>query len=264
MAVVSHPVEGTPSDQVPEVGATGEGDVDCCVLSVSAADPDGRDDAYLAWHLLDHLPEQHRLPGLRLGTRWRLAPGARSADGFVAVAPFDAAEHVVQYLFAGGGSRAGDATDPLPAFFSLGGALAAAGRIPFRLPAVALAGFRLADRRAAPRVQVGAAVLPWRAAAGALVLVTEGGPDVSSFPQPVDAGDGPGVLGRWRWNGVDDLHPRLRPAAGWTLTVAYTDGDPVAALAHLAAAPGGPERSSIRWAAPLVPVRGEQFLPAPT
>ena len=47
----------------------------------------GDDDAYLQWHLLDHLPEQYSIAGIRLGTRWRAdervrgdAHGARRAS----------------------------------------------------------------------------------------------------------------------------------------------------------------------------------------
>ena len=34
---------------------------------------------YLDWHLHDHLPEQHRLPGLRHGQRWVSTPACRAA-----------------------------------------------------------------------------------------------------------------------------------------------------------------------------------------
>ena len=40
-------------------------------FSLTGGAVSGDDAAYLAWHALDHLPEQYSIPGLRLGTRWR-------------------------------------------------------------------------------------------------------------------------------------------------------------------------------------------------
>ena len=40
-------------------------------FSLTSGPVSGDEAAYLRWHLLDHLPEQYSIPGIRLGTRWR-------------------------------------------------------------------------------------------------------------------------------------------------------------------------------------------------
>src|ERR1700694_4914448 len=45
---------GTPSDQLPDVLATGLTDVRLAFISLSAREPNGRDGEYIAWHSLDH------------------------------------------------------------------------------------------------------------------------------------------------------------------------------------------------------------------
>ena len=55
-------------------------------------DPDDR--AYLAWHQLDHMPEQYQLPGMIHGQRWvsnRACCAARST----ATGGFEHVHHVV-------------------------------------------------------------------------------------------------------------------------------------------------------------------------
>ena len=52
---------GTPSDAVDAILATGRSGVRTIFVSMSARHPDGADAEYLAWHTLDHRPEQHRL-----------------------------------------------------------------------------------------------------------------------------------------------------------------------------------------------------------
>src|SRR5207302_5726582 len=56
---------GEPSDDVPQMLATGRSDVTTIYVSMTARHPDGRDADYLEWHSLDHRPEQHRLHALR-------------------------------------------------------------------------------------------------------------------------------------------------------------------------------------------------------
>jgi hypothetical protein len=62
---------GTPSDDAAAIVATGHADVTTLFVSMSARHPEGRDADYLAWHSLDHRPEQHRLPALRASFRMR-------------------------------------------------------------------------------------------------------------------------------------------------------------------------------------------------
>jgi hypothetical protein len=218
-----------PSDDAADVVAAGDGDVTFAVVSMSARAEDGQDAAYLEWHVLDHLPEQHRLDGLRWGQRWVSTPGCRAARA-IAEPPFDEVDHVVHYLMAP--PRPAATVDPLlDAFFALGGALHAAGRMPVSLPRRHLAGWDVVGRGASPRVLVGASVLPFRPLRGAYLLV-EHWPLATS-----DASAGPvapdellrvdGVAGYWHLRGTADRHRRLQDAADLDLWIVHLDGDPV-------------------------------------
>ena len=92
------PLAGTPTDQLPDVLATGSTDVRLAFISLSAREPDGRDAEYLEWHHLDHRPEQHRLAGLRQSLRLVSTPACRAARA-ASVDSFDAVDHVMTYLF---------------------------------------------------------------------------------------------------------------------------------------------------------------------
>src|SRR5262249_60602719 len=70
---------GTPSDDVPEILATGRTDVTAIFVSMSSRHPEGRDADYLAWHSLDHRPEQYRLAGLAASPRGAFTPPWRAA-----------------------------------------------------------------------------------------------------------------------------------------------------------------------------------------
>src|SRR5689334_3300540 len=115
-------------------------DVTCAVLSMSRRSADGEDARYLEWHLLDHLPEQYQLDGLRNGQRWVSTPACRAARA-ASTEPFDAVDHIVQYLFA---EPVGPALDR---WFALGGTLHAGGRMPVSLPRAHLAAWDVTDRR---------------------------------------------------------------------------------------------------------------------
>jgi hypothetical protein len=239
--VVNDPA-GTPSDQAPLVVRHGGSEVRIAVLSMSARSPDGGDAQYLAWHGLDHLPEQYRIAELRSGARWVSTPACRAARA-AGVAPYDAVDHIVAYLFA----------DPVAAgldtFFALGADLRAAGRMPVLLPPVELAGYELTGKAASPRVLVGSDVLPWRPCRGVYVLL-ERGP--LAAPEPLLAD--PGVAGAWSYEGTDALHPRLADTTGVHLTVAYLDDDPVATADRLAEVLVG------RWASGVEPLLAAPFV----
>ncbi len=249
------PPGGQPSDLVAEITRHGVTDVRVAVVSMSARSPEGDDAAYLEWHGLDHLPEQHRIRGLRAGTRWVSTPACRDARA-ASAARLDAVDHVVCYLFA-------DPLDEaLETFFSLGAELRRAGRMPRRLPAVELGGYERTGAVAAPRARVGADVLPWRPSRGVYVLVEHG------EPAPVDAlVDVAGVAGAWTFAGTDALHDRLAPTAGSHLALLYLDDEPTEVAGRLAPV------LSARWrtteahpllAAPfvtVVPWRWEAALP---
>lgn len=210
----------TPSDRIPAVLDRGVTDVRTGVFSLSARSPDGLDAAYLEWHTLDHLPEQYRIAELRNGTRWVSTPACRRARA-AAAARYEEVDHVVAYLFADPASSA------LDTFFGLGADLAANGRIPMRLPAVELGGWRLAATVAAGRIRAGADVLPWRPARGSYLLIEEG----HAPPDRLVAVAG--VAGCWQFEGTGSLSPRLADTAGLHLTVCYLDEDPAAVAESL-------------------------------
>ena len=225
---------GTPSDQAPLVSRHGGTDVRAGVFSMSARSPDGDDASYLEWHSLDHLPEQYRIAGLRSGARWVSTPACRAARA-AEVAPYDAVDHLVAYLFA-------DPVDAgLETFFALGADLRGAGRMPVRLPPVELAGYELTGKVAAPRVLVGADVLPWRPCRGVYLLLERG-----KVATPDVLLEAPGVAGAWSYEGTATLHPRLAGTEGAHLTVAYLDDDPAATAGRLA------EVLVARWASGAV------------
>ena len=236
------------SDDDPAIGATGSGDVVSSVLSMSSRHADGQDAEYLRWHLRDHLPEQHRLAGLRRGQRWVSTPECRAARA-ASDATFDAVDHLVQYLFA-------EPVEPaLEQFFALGAALHGAGRMPIALPRVRVGGWDLVGALAARRVLVGESVLPWLPSTGAYVLVE----DVSSAAAS-DLADGldalvevPGVAGVWWWS-ASVRHPRLEGDDGLALTICYLDEPPVDVAAALV------PTLQDRWAASVTPLLAGPFL----
>lgn len=236
----------TPSDDVPSVIACGAGDVGFSVVSMSRRHAEGRDAEYLDWHLTDHLPEQHRLVGLRHGQRWVSTSDCRAARAS-SEPPFDAVDHLVQYLFA---EPVEGRLDP---FFQLGGALRRAGRMPIVLPRVQVGGWNLAGAQASPRVLVGAAVLPWRPSTGAYVLIEARDELPADDLAPLVGVDG--VAGAWTWRGSHPRHPGLDPTTGLTLTIAYLDAEPVDAATALAPVAAARARSwSVLLAAPFAAV----------
>ena len=194
----------------------GPGGIRFAVVSMSARSPEELDANYVEWHGLDHHPEQYGIDSIRLGQRWVSTPACRAIRA-AEHERFDAADHVMQYLFA-------DPVDSaLEEFFDLGATLNAAGRMPLRLPAVELGGYELVERRAAPRVLIRDAVLPWRPARGAYLVIERGeGP-----AELATLCDVPGVAGAWRYQG-GEFHRRLADTSDLTLTVCYLDEDVVA------------------------------------
>jgi hypothetical protein len=202
---------GTPSDDVPAVLETGRGDVTTVFVSLSARDPGGRDADYIRWHSLDHRPEQHRLAGLRGSLRLVSTPECRAARA-ASDDPYGAVDHVMTYWFA----------DPesLGPFMALGGALRAAGRMPLRLPSVEVASYQVAGAVSAPRVVVGADVVPWRPAIGVYLLLERG---TAAASRLTEVG---GVAGVW-WA------TREEGAVATQVTYCFLDDDPVVVAGRL-------------------------------
>ncbi len=199
------PFAGTPSDDLPAVLETGRGDVTTVFVSLAAREPDGRDVEYIRWHSLDHRPEQHRLAGLRGSLRLVSTPACRAARA-ASDDRYDAVDHVMTYWFA----------DPesLRPFMALGRALGVAGRMPLRLPSVELASYQVAGTAAAPRVVVGADVVPWRPAIGVYLLLEQGTAASGRL------GEADGVAGVWWATRADGDGPTQ-------VTYCFLDDDPV-------------------------------------
>ena len=204
---------GTPSDEVPEVLAAGGSGVDAIFVSMSARHPDGRDADYLHWHCFDHRPEQYRLASVRGSLRLVSTPACRAARA-ACDARYEAVDHVMTYFFADTGGLAG--------FNDLAVALRGAGRMIPLLPAVERGVYRRDGIAAAPRIKVGADVLPWWPATGAYVLVERGAAPADRLTEVA------GVAGAW-WGGLQPVEASY--AAGETgtqITYCFLDGDPAA------------------------------------
>lgn len=245
-------LKGTPSDQLPDVLATGTTDVTYVYISLSARDPDHRDAEYIEWHSLDHRPEQYRLPEIRNALRLVSTPACREARA-ASAAPYDRADHVMTYQFS-------DASG-MPAFQALGLALHAAGRMPLRLPHVGFVAGNLAGKAAAAHAVAGADVIPWRPVLGVYVIIERG----EASPAPLV--DLPGVAGAWWYKGLTGEPPSGFDADGLQITYCYLDEDPVVVAPRLG------EAMRRRWASgevqgllaapfyPVVPFEWGRYLP---
>src|SRR5262245_62622678 len=182
---------GTPSDEVPDMLATGRTDVTTIFVSMSGRHPDGCDADYLEWHTLDHRPEQHRLAALRASLRVLSTPECRAVRA-AGADRYDAVDHVMTYRFSD--------VSGLPGFNDLSLAMAQVGRTPYLLPTIERAVYQLDGMAAAPRIKVGADVLPWWPAKGVYVLIERG--ELS----PSELVDVAGVGGAW-WGGAVAMEP---------------------------------------------------------
>ncbi|MFI5047149.1 MAG: hypothetical protein ACHQIG_08795 [Acidimicrobiia bacterium] len=210
---------GTPSDGVDEILATGRSGVTTLFVSMSARHPHGADAEYLAWHTLDHRPEQYRLALLRSSVRLVSTPACRAARA-ASDERLGATDHVMTYFFA---DVAG-----LDGFGDLSAALRNAGRTPYVLPPVERGVYRAQEMHAAPRVKVGADVLPWWPATGAYLVVEQGG-DATA----IGLIDVAGVAGTWSAV-AEPAAPGVSTAAlGQRITYCFLDDDPVDTAARL-------------------------------
>jgi hypothetical protein len=203
---------GTPSDQVDAVLAAGRGDITTIFVSMATRHPDGTDADYLRWHTLDHRPEQHRLAAVRASLRLVSTPACRDARA-VSDHRFDPVDHVMSYFFS----------DPagLTPFLALSKALGGAGRKLPLLPPVERGVYDVRSKVAAPRVKVGADVLPWWPIRGVYLLLEQ---NASARGQLTDVD---GVAGVWSASTLD-VDARMASAqAGQTITYCFLDDDPV-------------------------------------
>lgn len=209
---------GTPSDDVDGVLATGRGDIGTLFVSMARRHSDGRDADYLRWHTLDHRPEQHRLAGVRASLRLVSTPACRAARAH-SEAPFDDIDHVMTYFFTD--------QNGLTPFLELSSALGRADRKLPLLPPVQRGVYAVAHKLAAPRIKVGADVLPWWPATGVYLVLESGG------APPTELVDVDGIGGTWSV-ASQDVDERLASAqAGQLLTYCFLDDDPVAVAERL-------------------------------
>jgi hypothetical protein len=180
--------------------------------------PDGTDAEYLRWHTLDHRPEQHRLSAVRASLRLVSTPqcrAARASDD----ERFDAIDHVMTYFFT---DRSG-----LKGFNELSTALGDADRKLELLPPVQRGVYTVGDKVAAPRVKVGADVLPWWPSRGVYLLLE------TEAQAPTGLLDIDGVAGIWS-AASHSVHSSLATAPeGQTISYCFLDDDPVATAERL-------------------------------
>ncbi|WNG86026.1 hypothetical protein C6A87_019265 [Mycobacterium sp. ITM-2016-00317] len=236
---------GTPSDTVEGVLAAGRGDISTVFVSMAARHPEGLDAEYLRWHTLDHRPEQHRLSAVRASLRLVSTPECRAAR-WGGDDRFDAVDHVMSYFFS----------DPagLTTFNDLSIALGDAGRKLRLLPPVERGVYTVGDRSAAPRIKVGADVLPWWPVLGVILLLEREAPTTEELLE-VD-----GVAGVWSTS-TSVTHGSFAGAPqGQHLTYCFLDDDPVVTAGRMDAVVrnrwtgGGP-----LLAAPFYPVIPHQW-----
>jgi hypothetical protein len=209
---------GTPSDEVAGVLATGDGDITTLFVSMATRHPDGADAEYLRWHTLDHRPEQHRLSAVRASLRLVSTPDCRAARA-ASQDRYDAIDHVMTYFFS----------DPsgLDPFLDLAKALSGAGRKPPLLPPVERGVYSVQTKAAAPRVKVGADVLPWWPIRGMYVLLERGAAAADSLL------DVDGVAGVWTASTLAVDAKMASAQAGQSITYCFLDHDPVAVAEQL-------------------------------
>jgi hypothetical protein len=214
---------GAASDDLPGVLAAGGSDVTLFSVNMSARHPAGRDADFLRWHTFDHRPEHGRVPGVRGSLRLVSTPQCRAARA-VSEAHYDAVDHVMTYLFSG--------PEALSAGVALSEALRRAGRMPLSLPAIERGDYQPDGMRAAPRIKVGADVLPWWPARGVYMLLERG------VAPAGDLADVPGIGGVW-WGSKPVEAAGATEAAldrrgeRMQVTFCFLDDDPVATAARL-------------------------------
>lgn len=203
---------GTPSDEVAAVLAEGRGGVNTLFVSMATRHPEGIDAEYLRWHTLDHRPEQHRLAAVRASLRLVSTPDCR-AQRALSQDRYDAVDHVMTYFFSDPGG--------MESFMALSTALGDAGRKLALLPPVERGVYSVDTRAAAPRVKVGADVLPWWPVRG-VYLTLENGTAPAHHVLDID-----GVAGLWTATSLP-VGARLASApAGQTISYYFLDDDPV-------------------------------------
>jgi len=209
---------GTPSDDVDGVLATGRGGITTLFVSMATRHPDGADSEYLRWHTLDHRPEQHRLSAVRASLRLVSTPACRAARA-AGRDPYDAIDHVMTYFF----------TDPdgLGGFLDLAKALSGADRKLPLLPPIERGVYGVQNKASAPRIKVGADVLPWWPVKGVYLLLERGDAQADRLLHVE------GVAGAWSAASLAVDAKMASAKAGQSITYCFLDDDPIAVAERL-------------------------------
>lgn len=208
------------------------------IFSLTAPELPDDDGSYLRWHLLDHMPEQYRLPGIVHGLRW-IADGDYLDHRLIAEGPLGQIGNVVHYLV-------GDPVrETFDHFVTLGRILRDEGRFPVWRPLLQITGLQLLQWHAAPRALVSAEIVPFRPHRGVLLIVEEPAAPTAAATQWLEwlrAEHYPqllathGTAGAWTFGSTAACDPAPR---GWRtdpqyITVIYLDDDPLATTTYLA------------------------------
>ena len=224
-------------------------------FSISHGATDGDDAGYLAWHQLDHMPEQYQLPGLLLGQRWASTAACEKVRA-AAVDSWAETAHVVCYLMGN------PVDETLDEFMTLGRVLAEKGRMAPALPRQYIGGLRLLEALAAPRTLVSDEVVPYRPHSGIYLIVEEPTGEVTQddylqllhtdvLPTLVSV---PGVAGALTFGTTPAIRlPSFTPGS-YRITTCYLDDDPATVGERLA-----PVLERIWEDAPVRPVLAAPF-----
>jgi hypothetical protein len=224
-------------------------------FSISRRAADGDDAGYLAWHQLDHMPEQYQLPGLLLGQRWASTAACEKVRA-AAVDGWAETMHVVCYLM---GNPVDEALDE---FYTLGRTLAEKGRMARAVPRQYNAALRLLEALAAPRTLISNEVVPYRPHRGIYLIVEEPTGEASQddylqwlhtdvLPTLVSV---PGVAGALTFGTTPAIQlPSFTPGR-YRMTTCYLDDDPATVGQRLA-----PVLAQIWEDAPVRPLLAAPF-----
>jgi hypothetical protein len=192
------------------------------VFSLSASSPQGSDAPYLAWHHLDHLPQQYEIPGVLFGQRWVSTPELRAARP-VQSDRFEPVNHVVHYLFRE------PVAPTVDAFFALRDHLIDIGRFPERLPNRLVYGGEPVEAHAAPSASITADVVPYRPNRGCYLVIERSDPPSDAARWSKDTVDDllaiDGVAGMWSF-APTALRPDEFSQSGFCVAAVYLDDDP--------------------------------------
>jgi hypothetical protein len=217
---------GTPSDESPGILGTGNSDISIVKFSMTGRHPEGRDAEYIKWHVLDHEPEMHRLTSVRASLRVVSTPACRAARA-ASTNLYEGVDHMMTYFFTD--------TAAFQGWEALNDELGDAGRMPYRrgvqldnsiprVPFLDRGIFECKGKAAAPRIKVGADVLPWWPALGVYVLLERGEAPAHDLTEVA------GVGGAWWASGIPAEFPAVTfDHTGLQVTYCFLDDDPAEA-----------------------------------